>query len=404
MSLREVAIGELLRIKHGYAFKGEHFADHGPGIVVTPGNFHETGGFRRRTGKDRFYTGDFPEAFILNAGDLIIAMTEQGEGLLGSSAVVPDSEQFLHNQRIGLVHSIDIERADKNFLFYLFNTKAIRAQIRASASGTKVRHTAPERIYRVRAMIPALSAQQRIASILSAYDTLIENNRRRIALLEEAARQLYKEWFVRFRFPGHEHVKIVDRVPEGWERVALGSVCKTNVHSFSASELPDHIRYVDIAAVERGEINAKELISSREAPGRARRIASHGDVIWSNVRPNLRAYALVMHPNEYDVFSTGFTVLSSTSLPHSYLYMLTTDAPFVDYLVNQTTGASYPAVRSGDFERAEIVLPRVKVLTAFQELCAPNFGLAYRLRQQNQQLARARDLLLPKLMSGTIAV
>jgi type I restriction enzyme, S subunit len=236
------------------------------------------------------------------------------------------------------------------------------------------------------------------------YDDLIGNNRRRIGLLEDAARQLYKEWFVRFRFPGHEHIKIVDGMPEGWEVTSLSEIALTNVKSYTAKNLPDMLRYIDISAVNGGNIAINPLIASDEAPGRARRIANHGDVIWSNVRPDLRAYALVMHPDEFDVFSTGFTVLSSDCVPFSYLYLLTTTDAFVSYLVNRTTGSSYPAVRPDDFDRADVVLPPQKLLTAFHELCEPSFELATTLRQQNANLAKARDLLLPRLMNGTLSV
>ena len=156
---------------------------------------------------------------MLNEGDLIIAMTEQGPGLLGSSALIPDGGKYLHNQRLGLIQVIDNKALDKYFLYYRFNTRSVRGQISGSATGTKVRHTAPERIYRVKIAVPKnVKQQRRIASILSAYDDLIENNRRRIQLLEQAARLLYKEWFVHLRFPDHEHIKIKDGVPEGWER------------------------------------------------------------------------------------------------------------------------------------------------------------------------------------------
>ena len=162
---------------------------------------------------------------MLNEGDLIVAMTEQGPGLLGSSALIPESEKYLHNQRLGLIQEIDNEVLDKYFLYYLFNTRAIRGQISGSATGTKVRHTAPERIYQVKITVPTdVNRQRRIASILSAYDDLIENNRRRIQLLEQAAWQLYKERFVYLRFPGHEHVKIKDGVPEGWNMKTLGDL------------------------------------------------------------------------------------------------------------------------------------------------------------------------------------
>jgi type I restriction enzyme S subunit len=217
MKFREMELGEALHIKHGYAFKGQFFSDAGTHIVLTPGNFNEEGGFRLRPGKDRYYSGSIPEDFILGEGDLIVAMTEQGPGLLGSSAIIPEDGHYLHNQRLGLVNHLDESLLEKRFLYYLFNTRPVRGQIIGSASGTKVRHTAPERIYRVKVRVPDVLFQGKIASILSAYDDLIENNRRRMQLLEQAARLLYKEWFVHLRFPGHEHVKIKNGVPEGWE-------------------------------------------------------------------------------------------------------------------------------------------------------------------------------------------
>ena len=162
------------------------------------------------------------------------------------------------------------------------------------------------------------------------------------------------------RSPGHEHVEIIDGIPKGWRRSTLGEVVVTNEASHKATELPFVINYIDIASVDQGWINQKTEMSSDDAPGRARRIARHGDVIWSNVRPNLRAYALVMEPDETDVFSTGFTILTAKSIPHLYLYQFVTTDGFVSHLVNHTTGASYPAVRPPDFERAELLIPSKK--------------------------------------------
>ena len=246
--------------------------------------------------------------------------------------------------------------------------------------------------------------QERVVEILSAYDDLIENNRRRIALLEDAARMLYREWFVHFRFPGHERVKIIDGLPEGWERTTLGQVAETNRESYGAKKLPEQIHYIDISSVAQGRIVSKTTLSSNEAPGRARRKAKDGDVIWSNVRPNLRAYALILQPEEVDVFSTGFTVLSAKSVPFSWLYLFVTTDNFVGHLVNHATGAGYPAVRPDDFERAAAMLPSEGLLKHFHEASEPNFRLISKLEQQNQQLAQARDLLLPRLMNGEITV
>src|SRR5207253_2618072 len=107
-------------------------------------------GFRSKGDKEKFYTGEVPPGFVLRRGDLLIAMTEQAEGLLGSSAIVPSDDLYLHNQRLGLVTDLRGDVVDKRFLYYLFNWREVRDQIRASASGVKVRHTSPQRIYEVR--------------------------------------------------------------------------------------------------------------------------------------------------------------------------------------------------------------------------------------------------------------
>jgi type I restriction enzyme S subunit len=223
-------------------------------------------------------------------------------------------------------------------------------------------------------------------------------------LLEESARLLYREWFVYLRFPGHEHTKIIDGVPEGWERTTLGACVRTNPQSYKASNLPEHISYIDITSVDRGLINGSTPYSSSDAPGRARRKVCDGDVIWSNVRPNLQAYALIQFPAPKDVVSTGFTVLRSTSLTFTYIYLFVTTKSFVDYLVNRATGSSYPAVRPDDFEAAKIVVPPRTLLTEFHDITEPMFRLINSLNMQNRRLSAARDMLLPRLMSGELTV
>src|SRR5450759_3920355 len=107
MSWSELSLGEALHIKHGFAFKSKFFSGIGKYVVLTPGNFNEEGGFRLRLEKDRFYSGDISDGYILEEGDLIIAMTEQGPGLLGSPAIIPIGDKYLHNQRLGLIDRLD---------------------------------------------------------------------------------------------------------------------------------------------------------------------------------------------------------------------------------------------------------------------------------------------------------
>jgi type I restriction enzyme, S subunit len=280
----------------------------------------------------------------------------------------------------------------------------LKLKYRSFTQGAAQDNLSQEKLLSIKFPVPEFREQRRIADILSAYDDLIDNNRRRIALLEEAARMLYREWFVHFRFPGHEHVKIVDGLPEEWERRKVGDIAQTNGASYGAKELPDQINYIDISSVTKGRIVSRNSMSSTEAPGRARRRTRDGDIIWSNVRPNLRAYALVLQPDEADVFSTGFTTLSAIEVPFTWLYQFVTTDNFVGHLVNHATGAGYPAVRPDDFERATVVLPPKVLLTNYHEATEPSFRLIAKLDQQNEKLVQARDLLLPRLMSGEIAV
>ena len=117
MTWRETNLGDAIHVKHGFAFLSRYFSDSGEYVVLTPGNFNEEGGFRLRPGKDRFYTGDIPEDYVLDEGDLIVAMTEQGPGLLGSSALIPEGGKYLHNQRLGLIQDLDDTVLDKQFLY-----------------------------------------------------------------------------------------------------------------------------------------------------------------------------------------------------------------------------------------------------------------------------------------------
>ena len=212
----------------GTPSKASFFSDSGPYIVLTPGNFYDKGGFKDKGEKEKFYIGEVPDGYLLKQNELLVAMTEQTRGLLGSAILVPEDDLYLHNQRLGLVENFREEQLNKKFLYYLFNTYEVREQIQASANGAKVRHTSPSRIYEVEVALPPLETQKRIADILSAYDDLLENNTRRIKLLEQMAQLIYLEWFVDFRFPGHEEMERVESevglVPEEWRVCKLGDV------------------------------------------------------------------------------------------------------------------------------------------------------------------------------------
>jgi type I restriction enzyme S subunit len=388
MIWHEIQLGDAIHVKHGFAFKGQHFSDAGEHIVLTPGNFNEQGGFRLRPGKDRFYIGDIPEDYILAQGDLIIAMTEQGPGLLGSPALVPEGGKYLHNQRLGLVQILDDSLLDKRFLYHLFNTRAVRGQISGSASGTKVRHTAPERIYRVKASVPTDVAEQtRIGSILSAYDDLIENNRRRIQLLEQSARLLYKEWFVRLRFPGREHVKVKDGVPEGWKRKTLGDVVDVtkgkNITKDSAKD--------GTVPVVAGGLSPAYYHDTANAVGPVITVSASG----ANA-----GYVNLYHEN---IWASDCSYISRTSTEHLYYFYLLLTSKQKEVFAFQK-GAAQPHVYPKDLKRLPLLNPTETVVRLFEESISHNFLQVRALLEQNKLLAQARDLLLQRLMNGEIEI
>ena len=388
MSWHKMMLGDAIRVKHGFAFRGQYFSDRGEFIVLTPGNFNEEGGFRLRPGKDRFYTGEIPEDYVLNEGDLIVAMTEQGPGLLGSAALIPESEKYLHNQRLGLIQEIDNEVLDKHFLYYLFNTRPVRGQISGSATGTKVRHTAPERIYQVKITVPTdVNQQRRIASVLSAYDDLIENNRRRIQLLEQAARLLYKEWFVHLRFPSHEHVKIKDGVPEGWDMKTLGDLVEvTKGRNITKNSAQD-----GSVLVVAGGLSPAYYHDTANAVGPVITVSASG------------ANAGYVNLYYEDIWASDCSYISSTSTDRLYyLYLLLKSKQ--REIFGFQKGAAQPHVYPKDLKRLPLLAPKNIIVNMFEESVADNFHQVKVLVEQDKLLVQARDLLLPRLMSRKVAV
>lgn len=334
------------------------------------------------------------------SGDLILAR----EAPVGNVAIIPKGLRPCLGQRTVLIKP-NRERVNPRYLNYLLLGDEVQGHIHAQTNGATVPHL---NMKDIRALplprLPDLPTQRKIAGILSAYDDLIENNLRRIRILEEMAQSLYREWFVHFRFPGHESVQMVDSplgpIPEGWEVKKLGELAEVNRESIRKSSAPETIHYIDIKSVTEGTISEKSTMSFSEAPSRARRVVSHGDVIWSTVRPNLRSFAFVANPPENTIASTGFAVLTATKIPFAYLYLATTTQDFTTYLVNHTSGAAYPAVNASAFEEADLVLPPDDLMNRFNLFAENAILLQAQFHTRNQTLRRTRDLILPKLLSG----
>ena len=191
----EKPFSELCDIKHGYAFEGEFFSNEGDYVLLTPGNFYEKGGYRDRGEKQKYYTGEIPRDYVLSEGDLLVAMTEQAAGLLGSPILVPEADKFLHNQRLGLVTKKPAVPWTNEFFFHVFNTENVRKEIHNSASGVKVRHTSPTKIGQVVVAFPtSISAQERIVATLTSLSNETQNleslYRQKLAALDELKKSL----------------------------------------------------------------------------------------------------------------------------------------------------------------------------------------------------------------------
>ena len=172
----EKRLGDICSIKHGFAFKSQFFSTDGDYVVLTPGSFYENGGFRDQGKKTKYYVGEIPDDYILNEGDFLFAMTEQATGLLGSSLIAPQSNRFLHNQRLGLVQIADGMSWDSDFFHHQCNTKFFRDAVQATASGVKVRPTSPTKLGAISITFPPeISEQREIASLLNNMKSKIQH-------------------------------------------------------------------------------------------------------------------------------------------------------------------------------------------------------------------------------------
>lgn len=402
MKWEKVKLGELYEVHNGLSKAGKFFGEGYPFLTFSTvfNNYFipkQITDLVQSTEKEQ-------ESYSIRRGDVFVTRTSETSDELGMSCVaLKDYPMATYNGFTKRMRPIT-NRVLPEYIGYYMRLPSFRGEFRAFSTMTTRASLRNEDLLGLEVKLPSLKSQKRIADILSAYDDLIENNQKQIKLLEEAAQRLYKEWFVDLRFPGHENTKIVDGVPEGWQWCKVRDVADINSSTLPKNYKEDFIDYVDLGSVRCGHIETRTRYNLNEAPGRAKRCAKDGDIIWGMVRPNLKAYALVTNPKETDVFSTGFAVLSAKKVPYSYLYCAVTQEEFVGYLVNATNGAAYPAVKPVHFEVADILKPDDKVLEQFHSVADSIYRKKEALENQNHNLRESRDLILPKLMSGEVEV
>lgn len=409
---RELELGRGLRVKHGWAFKGEHFRDSGEQIVLTPGNFHDGGGFKPKNGTEKFYDGAYPEQFLLKRGDVVTAMTEQAQGLLGSTATIPSDETFLHNQRIGLVEITDPEVLDLRYVYHLMNAPMVRRQLQATATGSKVRHTAPERIQDVRVAVPDIPTQQVIAEVLDTVDALIENNRRQVAVLEEMARAIYREWFVKFRYPGYEDVPLVDStlgpIPTGWKLSTCGEELKFIGGGTPSKSEPSYWAGGNVAWYTPTDLTktgwryaapSELAITAQGLAKSSARLFPAGSVMMTS-RATLGVLAIA---TTEATTNQGFIVILPDERWNPGFIYEWLDSKGAE-LSALGTGATFKEITKGSFKSFPFVVPTHSVLGDYRVATEPLEDQVHVLEQQTRSLSALRDLLLPKLVTGKIDV
>lgn len=334
-------------------------------------------------------------------GDVILTR-EAPVGEVGRCTFDDDQNIFL-GQRL-FQYRPDPELLDWNYLAYALQSPLMQNKLHGMSFGATVPHIKVGDAENLEIPCPRLDVQKKIGGLLAAYDDLIENHRRRVALLEESARLLYQEWVANKRFPRYESVVSLTGLPLGWAYIPLSELAEVNQATLRLKEAPSSIRYIDISSVGVGIIKDVGEVPFSQAPGRARRLVRHGDVIWSCVRPERKSYAMIWEPLENVVVSTGLAVISPAKVPFTFLYLAVTSDEFVAHLSNRATGVAYPAVTAKDFEEALILVPDQATLAELHLKCEPLFAMMNCLSLQIDNLTKARDALLPKLMSGAIQV
>ncbi len=288
------------------------------------------------------------------------------------------------------------------FLYYYMEQDHVVRWLEQHAVGTTMLNLSASIVANLPVRYPPPDIQQRIASILSAYDDLIENNRRRIQLLEDAARLLYREWFVRLRFPGHEHAKIKDGVPEGWEKVSFGQLCEEIKEMCLPAAMEPDTPYIGLEHMPRRSIALSEWGTAEQVTSSKHRFRE-GDVLFGKIRPYFHKVGIALTEG---IASSDAIVIrpASQELLPLVLMVTSSDAFVADTAQKMKEGSKMPRADWKQMTQYPVLYPSDNTLWALNDFIEPILQQIKTLVFSNRNLAVARDLLLPKLMSGEVAV
>lgn len=271
-------------------------------------------------------------------------------------------------------------------------------------SGAGVPTLNQNHLHKLSVKIPPLPTQRKIAAILTAYDDLIETNKRRIALLETMAEELYREWFVRMRFPGHQNTRFVKGVPEGWPLKRF-----TNLVTMNPRESIHRSDPVPYVGMENLSENSMHFVSNETRKGGAGSKFRNRDTLLPRITPCLengkRGFVTCLKDQQVGIGSTEFIVFRERILPAEYIYLLSCNPSFRQHAELSMTGASgRQRVQHDCFDYFFIPEPPELILAEFVKISRPMFESVSYFAAQNENLTKTRDLLLPRLISGKLSV
>ena len=388
---KEYRLGDFLKVKHGYAFKGENIVtEETPNILVTPGNFNIGGGFK--SDKFKYYKGDeFPKEYILTSGDIVVTMTDlsKDSDTLGYSAKIPYStnHNYLHNQRIGLVQFVN-ENVCKDFVYWLMRTREYQNYIVGSASGTSIMHTSPSRIEDYRCLIPSSqSEQESIASVLTSIDNKIDLLHRENKTLEVMAETIFRQRFIEDAKDDWTEGKLREEfdfimgqspIGESFNQDGIGVPMYQGNADF-CFRFPTR-RVFTTQPTRFAEIN-DTLISVR-APVGVQNMATEKCCIG-------RGVAAFRYKNNSSFYSYTYYKLKSL---------------LDDIKQYNDNGTVFGSISKSDIESIDIVIPDKNIIMDFQKQVKPIDDKILNNNNEIQTLIQTRDNLLPKLMNREIII
>ena len=349
----------------------------------------------------KFESSEF-DRYGLNVGDIV--MCEGGEP--GRCSIWKGQRKVMMIQKA--LHRIRAKsEVNSYFLYYYLFYRGKSGYFEGYFTGSTIKHFTGESLAKVEIDIPPIQTQRKIASILSGYDDLIENNLKRIKILEEMAQQTYEEWFVRMRFPGYESAVMNEEtgLPEGWVKVSLDTIIKFKVDNRGRNPkyyCEDGIPVLDNHLITNSSYvnlnNAKRFLDADLFDNFLRKYLEPNDVLITLVGT---VGSIALAPKEKCAIIQNTIGLRCNNLCTPYYLFL-----FLKInrqtILNKNRGSAQPSVKVGDLLSTKINLPELTILDEFERICKAMFYQINNLGNQNQRLREARDLLLPRLMMGVI--